>query len=497
MIALKNPDGIWLDLDGNTEITFDDESPVFNFEVIPGEKTYLFTIPTTPKNLKALQHPTVIANRTIFNKIIPNYELWLGGQLYAKGNLYVLKTKGNIEVSFQTAVSRIVQEKDNLITSYDFGSYTLPALTGLALENHMLATANGTVDSFDYVFAPIYNSYYLTLSSPQPTIGYVNDFNWNGGFFDVPTSDYPITPFFYIKFVIDKICEVIDLEHIGTFVDDAELKTLALYSPIYANDIDFEPKRFLPEIKVIEFLKELAKLFGITYFFSRTENVISVKTFKEVYKSLEYKDITDKTSPINSIEFTDEKEVKLIMENDSNDDLITEEEYTYTTSDGLYKEIKTKFSLPNMRQHQLGTGSGFLPSTIQNGEYSSTVEKPDFGTRLFFYRGMQNNSAGSPYPYLTTGDTQYPTTPLAGVNYSLAWDGTKGLTNTFLKEYIEFIAKTKIVRVAVQLTLTDILNFDFSETYKIKSDFFLVKKRKFTVGLSGIKNCELELYYKP
>lgn len=98
----------------------------------------------------------------------------------------------------------------------------------------------------------------------------------------------------------------------------------------------------------------------------------------------------------------------------------------------------------------------------------------EFGSRLLFYRGLKTDSRGYYYPFATADDTD-----IHGVscgNYTMKWDGDKGLYNVWWKDWHEFLDNAKETKWKLMLSIVDILNLDFRKRIRIGSNLYLVKK---------------------
>lgn len=496
-IGIKNPDGEWLEL-GNAELSFEIESPVFKFDTIPAEKSFDFNLPITPNNMKYLNYPNRVANTEVFNRRLEGYSLYYGGQLYAVGSLYVLEsTTQNIRVSFQTAVARIAKWYDYTLDEFNLGGgWTLPGLVySTALSNFMYNHNNGA-PGYGYNFTfPVYKN------DNQSIFPYVNHWDQLNTGYNMVDLSYKISPFFYLHFVLQELEPFLGMQHFGSFIDDAELRRLVIYSPITCEDVNIFASRFLPPIKIRDFYKHLAKLFCMSYHFSRTDNRVDIKFFKDIYNSTDVVDYTAKVNPNSTFKFVEEKGVSLLIENDAGDAKVTQSDYRFYNGDKPYSEIKTEISYPKNADftEPFSTPSVNVsfrcPFVEQNWDYPLVDgSKPSFNLRLLFNRGFPLNSHGSGYPYAAYNDKAWNNVTIPGTNYTLEWDGTKGLYNNFWKQYAEFITTTRIAIFKAQFSLTDILEFDFTKKIRIKSNEYLCKKLKYKVTKHGITEGEMELY---
>lgn len=484
-IGIKTPNGDWLDLSNNTKLDFALETPVGKFDTVYADRLYNFKLPATPHNNKALGYPKQINNRNVFSNLYEGYELHMGGLLYAKGIITITKVYPTyIDLAFSFGTARLAPYKDYKLTQINLGIYTFPALSGAPINTYMNTVAASTIDDYDFTFAPI----------TQDTGGAVTI-----NFYDRVASAFSIsiipqlyiTPFFYVVSILNNLSTITGLSHTGDFVTDNEIRTLCFYSPIVVDSTTVEAGRFLPDISVADLYKELTKLFCLALFFSREGDFVEIKSIKNILADSRYVDYTN-AAPIDfESEFLKDAGITLIQENDTNDAQVLQQQYSYNYGNVPRTEITSQFSYPKTVQ------DSNVRQTQVNQDYlydAATEDRPAFTPRLFFYRGFQPDSSAQTYPFVAFDDQKFGPTEIAGTNYILSWQGTKGLYNVWWKNYADFITNTRIVTVKASLNLEQIKNFDFARKIKIGPYFFLPKTLKFSADKSGLSVAELTLY---
>ena len=92
----------------------------------------------------------------------------------------------------------------------------------------------------------------------------------------------------------------------------------------------------------------------------------------------------------------------------------------------------------------------------------------NFPLRFLFWRGIIDG-----YPTATASDlNQNP-----DYNYTLHWEGEKGLYNKFWKDYVSFLQKSKhSTEQKIYINLVDLVNFDITKKKRFFGNDYLIKK---------------------
>ncbi|RYD78050.1 MAG: hypothetical protein EOP53_11900 [Sphingobacteriales bacterium] len=181
--------------------------------------------------------------------------------------------------------------------------------------------------------------------------------------------------------------------------------------------------------------------------------------------------------------------------------LFSENLAPYKVGDGA-EEINVKFS-PWLQIPTVISGDYPSIPTIKNTGYSEIYnedeqEKPAFGTRLTFYRGMKTHGEGE-YPLASSVnywkmDFHYPSIFESLGNYSLFWSNAAGLFTQWYEKWIEALISHKALRFKLKLSITDIFNFSFKDKIRIQENEYLVKRLSFSASEKGISPVEAEMH---
>lgn len=118
--------------------------------------------------------------------------------------------------------------------------------------------------------------------------------------------------------------------------------------------------------------------------------------------------------------------------------------------------------------------------------------------RLCIYRGMrtQETTTTNLYPYANT--TAYdPTNEAETFDYSLHYDGDRGIYARFGKEWVHFMRYKKIVHRKLKLTIADILNHKEYDIIRIDNMNYFLKSMTVTFTANGMEMADCELVTIP
>lgn len=162
---------------------------------------------------------------------------------------------------------------------------------------------------------------------------------------------------------------------------------------------------------------------------------------------------------------------------------------------GLWKNFfgALSYHYPNVPFIYQRGDISFKFGTDDKKEYKTKLDK----THLLFYRGIYDgnrswveNSDPVWYPYATAGE-HGPETTTGYIElpdeYSLLWNGTKGLFEKWAKEYVGILEKQKGIKCNLDLNLVDLLNYRFDDKIKIRSNNYLMKTMRISITKNGIQ----------
>ena len=348
----------------------------------------------------------------------------------------------------------------------------------------------------------------------------------NGGIFDVAS---------YTFFIQSQVIITLDLtlQFPIFYIDpDGVPTTVFDYYSIGAlntnNTFIFDIAQQIPEIKVIDFLSGIFKMFNLTAY---VENgIVVVKTLNDFYSTAEVYDITqyikvDSNSvnvalPFKQIEFGFEDTKTLLA-------LKHSQQFNYDWAKEIYNELPEieggiyKVTLPfsHFKYERLfDVNGGTTPLNIQwgysatdifnaaTGNYEAALGKP-----LLFYpilvTGVSNMSfrpTTSTHEQITSyiapsnSRSFNPAVSKSNINFKAElneWTFSNDFTDTlFLKYYQDYIMqvfnpKNRLTKIKAILPLNILLNFELNDRFKIVDRLFRINKitTNLTTGESDIE----------
>jgi hypothetical protein len=293
------------------------------------------------------------------------------------------------------------------------------------------------------------------------------------------------------------------------------------------NNFIFDIAQQIPEIKVIDFLTGIFKMFNLTAYLEN--DIVVVKTLNDFYATSNVYDITKYIStdtktvnvalPFKQVEFGYEDTKQLLA-------LKHNQQYNYEWGKELFNELPEidgeiyKVTLPfsHLKYERLYDVNGNVLKNIQwgycatdnynaaTGHYEAALCKP-----LLFYPILQTGVSMSFKPTASTHEpiTSYilPSnsrslssgTSTSNINFKAElneWTGTNNFTGTlfelYYKDYIMnvFNPKNRLTSLKAYLPLSVLLNYKLNDRMKINDRLFIINK--ITTNLTtGESNLEL------
>jgi hypothetical protein len=392
-----------------------------------------------------------------------------------------------------------------LITTWDFG-------TTLSVDTAFDSVADVTItpaSAGDYKFI-IYRNGVLwyqsnTLNGTQTNLAIANL---------TEVGDYT----FYIQSQTTLTINSVRI-NLGYLADDGAGGTETRYTTYDAsifntnNAFIFDIAQQTPEIKVIDFLTGIFKMFNLTAYLEN--GIVVVKTLNDFYATSNVYDITEYITtdtksvnvalPFKQVEFGYEDTKQLLA-------LKHNQQYNYEWGTELFNESSEidgeiyKVTLPfsHFKYERLYDINGNVLKNIQwgysatdnfnaaTGNYESSLCKP-----LLFYPILQTGISMSFRPTTSTHEpiTSYilPSnsrslssgTSTSNINFKAElneWTGTNNFTGTlfdlYYKDYIMqvFNPKNRLTTLKAYLPLSVLLNFKLNDRMKIVDRLFIINK---------------------
>ena len=298
----------------------------------------------------------------------------------------------------------------------------------------------------------------------------------------------------------------------------------------HTNSFDFIITQQIPDLKIIDFLTGIFKMFNLTSYIDNDTDEVIVKTLDDFYAGGVSYDVTEfvdrsKSSvnvalPFKEITFEhgDTKTLLAAKHSQLFNKTWAKTEYTSGENlDGKIYKVKTPFS--QLKYERLIDTNTSALTTVQYGFFVDDNQAPYYGKPLLFYPILQNTTSIS---FLDTTSshlevTQYniPSNSVAlssstskyNINfnneineYSLDNTFTNTLFEAYHKDYISdvFDATNRLTKVTAYLPLRILLNYTLADRFNISGTTYKINSIK-TNMLTGKSDLELlnDIYTPP
>lgn len=398
----------------------------------------------------------------------------------------------------------------SLITTWDFYGSTSELSVGSEFDSVALFSIT-TSSSTDYRFS-IYRNGALWWQS--------NTLNGSVSSVAMPNLSDPGVYQFYIQ---SQVVITIDLVRInlGYLADDGAGGTETRYTTYDASTFNtnatfiFDIAQQIPEIKVIDFLSGIFKMFNLTAY---VENGITVvKTLNDFYNTADIYDITEYIKvdtnsvnvalPFKQIEFGYEDTKTLLAQKHA-------QQFNYDWAKEIYNELPEieggiyKVTLPfsHFKYERLfDVNGGTTPLDIQwgysaNDNFNSATGnyEAELGKPLLFYPILVTGVSNMSWRPTTSSHEQItsyiapsnsrsfdPNVSKSNINFKAElneWTFGNNFTDTlFLKYYQDYIMqvfnpKNRLTKIKAILPLSILLNYKLNDRFKIVDRVFRINK---------------------
>lgn len=134
----------------------------------------------------------------------------------------------------------------------------------------------------------------------------------------------------------------------------------------------------------------------------------------------------------------------------------------------------------------IALGKWFVPEW--SGDRNARPETPN----IMLFHGLKDTLSTGQYPYMSGYDVD-----AAGNesnNFSLAWEGEKGLIATFHQAFKEWVEKDKSrIEAGFILDAVDLRNLDFTIKHHVKGKNFYIERVEVSIGLKKISPARVSL----
>lgn len=298
--------GVLLDLPEDAAISLSFNNPWIDKPTdIKASFSFPFTLPATPNNVKELDHPYRINKANGLNTVIDNIVIgYSNTQLFSGVFLVTNASERGIEVSFGVGNSNFYSKvATKTLPDLFVDEYITPANDDPAdFLDVFIQSIYQNADVVDYVCAPFYN---WRFYNDDITTNYITEPFQNfmhrdsGGNYYFASSDSIVTPFLYLKYVLERLCSLLGFNLKSNFLyDDAEFRTLTVYNNYDANGYDLPLnkvpiKELLPSMLADDFITSIQNLLNVFFDFSLANAGVSIIDIEQLIVSGEHTDWTE------------------------------------------------------------------------------------------------------------------------------------------------------------------------------------------------------------
>lgn len=143
--------------------------------------------------------------------------------------------------------------------------------------------------------------------------------------------------------------------------------------------------------------------------------------------------------------------------------------------------------------------SALFPACNQPGNWAQNNATNSWGIRILFYFGMQPDQQGTNYPYAscTNRNTQNMVMPIPWAlpykhNFGAANDGTY---EYWFKEWLKLLAIQDTRTMQLDLPITELKKFSFSDMIVINNVWFLIQSFKEVLPYQGRIEARMKRIY--
>lgn len=456
MIAFRIQDfarGIddYLELAPNTSVGIELRSPLFEREQTAGTFTYPITVPASKVNQRLLGFPENLAGSVR----APEYPAFfmIQGNLWKKGIIKYLGFDGqNYKVNFKTDAGDFSSlTRDTSLQTIPYGSEPLSLATG------------GIYPEASYALFPLRNRAFYGDANPDYR-GYLN-YHTGGAFAAAQsTPEYPLCPFPFVRFVLDKIFSRYGYALEGDWLGEEWVRRLVLVgnSDLAGNAVDF--RRHVPDVKVSELLQALRSWFGLAYLVDANRQALTVARLRDIIADPAYLDWTSKADASYPNDPADANGFTLRQTLEPNDELnktLPVDWAEYRVGGGREEITTTASTLHTIRKvDSIAQNRNWLVPATEGKGTSATFPTGDnkCSLRLLSYQGMQKDSLNGDYPLGSALNENWAGASLGG--RSLRYGGADGVYENAWKDWLEFLSQARPIERTVRLSIEDLTTLD-------------------------------------
>lgn len=317
---------------------------------------------------------------------------------------------------------------------------------------------------------------------------------------------FPLVPFPYLTWTLRKIFDWLGLSVRSQFLENPEIKARVLYNNVAINNLfdssslpvprmRFKVADHLPRMKVLEFLKAIKTHFRLQLDFDVSIGEVVIRSFAEIQEADDYQDLSRWLTAEDII--LDPPKVQGYTIKYEDNDPVYKEEVKLPEPKIIgtgEKSVSNEIGFLPMRKEAQINSSGVIsltrwlvPVTYENGnlqglQYRDSSNYVAYGEklktetklRLMAYRGIQKDSAGNPYPLLTSSRYDYVQSRIGELTDDP--EDSKSVYEIYQKPYYTFLSAARSAQLQLLMPVAEFLRLQMYRKVGIKGrDRVLVK----------------------
>lgn len=484
-----------LDVQEGSRLTVEWMSVLFNEEsLFAGSYSYPIVFPLTPLNKAAFANAHMPENRRARKKLPVLVQLY--GQSWKRAVLAFDVTgdgyEGDLQIDSGT-VADWMRERSlaSVFTISNGGKFVrhIPVKVSSDPVGRVFSIMDSIANpgKYPWVFFPLRND--LRSGDAEdgeavvPEGKFVNE--WKDGFFTT-LPDKLFSPFFYLTWVIGKVCDWLGFEARGSFLEHPEVRTWVIYntgmigSEEFGNaSLELYPARHLPGMSVAAFMKALRNDLKVAIYFDSHTRIAHFELGDDVLGAPGGVDLSAKVEA-GSLRIkrngVDGYNLKVMV--DDGDEMYMQSQYVRNYFAGTSEKPKpvdlqmgttfmyrgpTEYHTPSALRmpwvKQVANIYDVKWQGMSSYNEDDTYGKNDFKLRLLAYKGTV------PWPGVAT-DVPYATSDNLDVNgepaydYSLQPGGDHGWLTRFTLGWYEMLCATEQVDIMARLAVSEFMKLE-------------------------------------
>ncbi|AYQ31368.1 hypothetical protein [Runella sp. SP2] len=453
MIEIKDEKGRFLELPPDTTLEQELNSWLLADDNLPGSWSYSFRFRLTPINMAFMGHKHRL-EASSFTGIDVTVSIdgipWGPAVL----NFRITDSYADAFLVFDSGEIASLLSTKNLSDVFSGLSFVLCPSPEL-LPTAMLKTTNPETSPWPFVFFPVYNSEFTDAKAEKtdelntdgfrhnPIVneytgaGFIGDFShvMVAGYQKVNTYGNGVVPYFYLCWIIERVCAFLGYDPVGSWLQDPGVKRLVMYNNVSINvaplgiATSVQPQYHVWKMTLGDFFKLLRTDCGIGVFFSKLNKQVVFRSFVEISTQNPTLDLSQQRlkgvtiDPIVQGGHT----IQFPTVGDTKDDFSTPAPYLIGRGDKTINlQVSTLPMTIQKRRYAAFLGVNFLiPEAKERGQsldfrYNEikqfSLDLPDTSPRLLMYLGMQPDHLGNLYPMGSSISRNYLQQKVAGLS---------------------------------------------------------------------------------